>query len=72
MAEIRRVAKQNRMTVAEWVRQALRRARREEPAADPKRKLLAVREASKHAYPTSDIDQMLAEVERGYLRDGES
>ena len=66
-AEIRRVAKRHRMTVAEWVRQALRRARRDEPVADPKKKLAAVREAARGAYPTADIDQMLTEIESGYL-----
>jgi hypothetical protein len=66
-AEIRRTARRNRMTVAEWVRQALRRARREEPDGDPRRKLTAVREAARHAYPTADVAQMLAEIERGYL-----
>jgi len=45
-AEIRQLARRHRMTVAEWVRQALRRARQEEPTADPARKLAAVREAS--------------------------
>jgi hypothetical protein len=69
IAEIRRVARRHRMTVAEWVRQALRRARRDEPATDPRRKLAAIRAASRHAFPTADIDQMLAEVERGYLGD---
>lgn len=66
-AEIRRIARRHRMTVAEWVRQALRAARRDEPAIDPRRKLAAVREAARHAYPTGDIDCMLAEIERGYL-----
>lgn len=66
-AEIRRVAKRHRMTVAEWVRQALRRARRDEPAAEPGRKLAAVREAARGAYPTASIDRMLAEIEGGYL-----
>jgi hypothetical protein len=66
-AEIRRTARRNRMTVAEWVRQALRRARREEPDGDPRRKLTAVRAAARHAYPTADVPQMLAEIERGYL-----
>jgi hypothetical protein len=55
------------MTVAEWVRQALRVARRDEPAVEPRRKLAVVREAAAAAYPTADIDVMLAEVERGYL-----
>jgi transposase-like protein len=66
-AEIRRVAKRHRMTVAEWVRQALRRARRDEPIADPRKKLAAVREAARGDYPTADIEQMLAEIESGYL-----
>lgn len=65
-AEIRRVAKRHRMTVAEWVRQALRRARRDEPSVDSKKKLAAVREAAQGEYPTSDIRQMLTEIERGY------
>lgn len=66
-AEIRRIARRHHMTVAEWVRQALRAARRDEPVVDPRRKLAAVREAARHAYPTGDIDVMLAEIERGYL-----
>ena len=66
-AEIRRTARRHRMTVAEWVRQALREARREEPAGDPRRKLTAVRDAARHSYPTADIAQMLGEIERGYL-----
>ena len=70
VAEIRRVAKRHRMTVAEWVRQALRRARRDEPVADPKKKLAAVREAARGEYPTADIEQMLTEIESGYLTGG--
>lgn len=69
LAEIRRAARLSRVTVAEWVRQALRRARREEPMTDSKRKIAMVREASRGAYPTADIDQMLAEIERGYSTD---
>ena len=57
------------MTVAEWVRQALRVARRDEPASDPRKKLLAVREAARGEYPVSDIQQMLTEIEGGYLAD---
>lgn len=69
-AEIRRIARRHRMTVAEWVRQSLRAARREEPAEEPRRKLAAVREAVRGAYPTAEIEVMLAEIERGYLGGG--
>ena len=68
-AEIREVAKRHRMTVAEWVRQALRRARRDEPSGDPRKKLAAIHAAGRGDYPTADIDQMLVEIEGGYLRD---
>lgn len=71
IAEIRRVAKRHRMTVAEWVRQALRAARRDEQATDPGRKLRAVREASRGAYPVAGIHQMLDEIERGYRVGGD-
>jgi hypothetical protein len=53
------------MTVAEWVRQALRAARRDEPGAEPQRKLMVLREAARHAYPTAGIEQMLDEIEGG-------
>ena len=66
-AEIRRVARRRRMTVAEWVRQALRAARRDEPTTDPKRKLAAIRHGARCDFPTGDIDQMLAEIELGYI-----
>lgn len=66
-AEIRRIAKRHRLTVAEWVRQALRLARADEPYAAPTRKLAVVREATQGGYPTADIDQMLSEIERGQL-----
>ena len=68
MEEIRQIAERQRLTVGEWVRQALRRARSQEPVMEAARKLEAVREASRYSFPTADIDQLLAEIERGYLR----
>ncbi|MGH2357619.1 MAG: ribbon-helix-helix protein, CopG family [Candidatus Limnocylindria bacterium] len=67
LGEIRRAARRRRVSVAEWVRQALRAARAAEGGKDPLRKLEAVREAVRHSFPTGEIDQMLAEIERGYL-----
>ena len=57
------------MSIAEWVRQALARARRHEPVGDVGKKLQVIRAAAKHEFPTADIDTMLAEIERGYLTD---
>lgn len=67
LAEIKQVARNNRMTVAEWVRQALRAARQSEPVVTAEGKLRVVREAACHSYPSGDIDRMLAQIERGYL-----
>ena len=65
--EIQKTARAHRMTVAEWVRQALRAARREAPSADADRRIAAIRAAARHGYPTGDIDSMNDEIERGYL-----
>jgi len=64
---VRKIARENGMTVAEWVRQALRVARKNAPAPDAGRKLEVVRAAVRHAYPTADIETMLAEISRGYV-----
>jgi hypothetical protein len=64
--EIQRMARARRMSIAEWVRQALTHARRREPLGDVGKKLEAIRTAARHESPTADIDTMLAEIERGY------
>jgi hypothetical protein len=61
---IRAAARKRGLTVSEWVRETLREARRKVAGGDAERKLTAIRAADCHAYPTSDIDQMLAEIER--------
>jgi len=63
---IRAAAHERGMTVSEWVRETLREARRKVSDGDAERKLAAIRAADRHAYPTADIDQMVAEIERGY------
>jgi Ribbon-helix-helix protein, copG family len=69
LREVREAARRNGMPVSEWVRRALREARRREPRGDAERKIRAFREAGKHEGPTGDIEQMLAEIESGYLQD---
>ncbi|MGH2829470.1 MAG: plasmid mobilization protein [Steroidobacteraceae bacterium] len=63
---IREDARRHGVTVSEWVRSALRGARRGSSDTDPARKLAAVRAAGRHSFPTGDIEQMLHEIERGY------
>ncbi len=62
--EIQVVARGQRMTVAEWVRQALRKAREGEASAIDA-KLRAIGEAYRHSFPTADIEDMLGEIEAG-------
>ncbi len=66
LKEIRRTARQRRMSVAEWVRQALRDARQSDPSGDVDKKLATIRSASRNEFPTADVDQMLREIESGY------
>ncbi len=65
MKEIRSIARRRRMTLAEWVRGALRAAKATEPGSDARRKLNALRAAAAHSFPSGDIDEMLVEIERG-------
>lgn len=64
--DLREVARRQGVPVSEWVRRTLREARRRESEGDLDSKLAAVRAAVRHELPTADIDEMLAEIERGY------
>jgi hypothetical protein len=64
--EIQRAARSRSMSVAEWVRQALRQIRRSEPSGSVDKKLQTIRTAARLEYPTAEIDRMLAEIDRGY------
>ena len=64
--EIQRVARSRHMSIAEWVRQALDLARRRDPVGGVSKKLEVTRAAAQHDYPVSAIDDMLAEIEKGY------
>lgn len=66
LAELQEIARQNHMTLAEWVRQALRDARTQKPERTAARKRQAVRKALEHEFPVADIDEMIQEIERGY------
>jgi hypothetical protein len=66
MAAIQKFADREQLTVGEWVRRALREARSQRSLVDPGTKLKSVRKAAEYSFPTADIDQMLAEIERGY------
>jgi hypothetical protein len=64
--KIKRAARARRMSIAEWVRQALDQAHRREPMDSASKKIAVIRAAVRCDYPTADIDRMLLEIERGY------
>jgi hypothetical protein len=69
MSDIQLLAQRERLTVGEWVRRTLREARAQKSTKDPAVKLAAIRRAVEYSdgVPEVDIDQMLREIEQGYL-----
>ena len=67
LLEIQQSARRERVTTAEWVRQRLREARERQARPDIAAKLAAIQIAYRQQGPTGDIEQILSEIERGYL-----
>jgi hypothetical protein len=65
---IQRLARRDKLTTAEWVRRRLREGAAS-ARSDTASKLAAIHAAYRHtpAVPEVDIDQMLDEIEQGYL-----
>lgn len=64
--EIEEIARRVGMTVDQWARRVLLEARRLHPGSAVDTKLQAVRNATRHEFPTGDIDQMLREIAQGH------
>ena len=63
--DYRRVARREGLTLSEWARSALRKARRSLSGPTPERKIAALDRALTCGHPTSDIGEMLASIEDG-------
>ena len=68
---IQRLARQDKVTTAEWVRRRLREGAAASSRPDTASRLAAIHAAYRReaGAPSPDIDQMLDEIERGYLSD---
>lgn len=62
------LAKQAGLSLGEWVRQALRRMAGSKPRKTPEEKRAAIQRALQYNCPSGDIEQILAEIESGYLQ----
>jgi hypothetical protein len=63
---IQRTARARRLSIAQWIREALEMARRRQPGSEAGKKLEVIRAAARLEFPTGDITRMLAEIEKGY------
>jgi hypothetical protein len=72
MRELRRIARVQKTTVADWVRRALLSARNRQPTKDADKKIQVIRAAARNSFPAAGIDAMRAEIEAGSLPGRES
>lgn len=64
--ELRAAAKARGLTLSAWVRQELAEARRRSSGRDVGAKRKALQAATAHDFPVGDIDDILADIARGY------
>ena len=70
---IQRLARRDKVTTAEWVRRRLREGAEASARPDTASRLAAIHAAYRHESGLApEIDQMLEEIERGYLSDPSS
>ncbi len=65
-SEIQAIAQQQRLSMAEWARLALRAAR-DDQNKTVETKLDAIAEAYRHQFPTADIEVMLQQIDKGRI-----
>ncbi len=63
---IHEAARAQGLTMSEWVRAAIRIARRQRSCGDADQKVAAIRTAAAHAFPTGEVETMLADISAGY------
>ena len=68
-ATYRKQAKIQGLSVGEWVRRSLKQVLSASPEHPQKtnQKIKKIRQFSAYKFPTADIEDMLAEIEKGYL-----
>ncbi|MBI5508678.1 MAG: antitoxin [Deltaproteobacteria bacterium] len=62
---LQRLCRRQKRTVADWVRESIRLRLVSEESEPPERRIARVLAFARHSAPTGDIEQLLAEIERG-------
>ena len=65
MDDINRAALMESVSVGQWVRKSLRESCFRRSGKSVEAKLAAIRQAAEYSFPTGDMDEMLADIERG-------
>ena len=64
---LRALAAERGVKISEFVRETVRQAARSRSTSVPDARIAAIRRASAYRFPAPDIDQMLREIEAGYV-----
>ncbi len=65
MAELQAAAASEGLNLSDWVRRALRDARRLRSGSPADARIAAIREAARYSFPTGDIETMNAQIDAG-------
>lgn len=70
MERLRQLADREHLSVDDWIKRILRDAgaESETSAGTPPQILAALQRAKTYGHPTADIDEMLRQIESGYLK----
>lgn len=63
-----RLARTQGVSLGEWVRHALRQTSAKFSTTDADEKIRKIRKLSQNNFPSGNIDQILDEIEKGYLK----
>lgn len=66
LMRLQSLARQNQLSLGEWVRRTLREAADEASVKPIDDKLEALRRATEYSFPTGDVEKMNQEIEMGY------
>lgn len=65
LERLRKAAVREGLTLSEWARRVLERARRSQKGPTPAQKIAAIERALTCGHPTADVEEMLAQIEKG-------